>query len=325
MKTKPIDNVKLGIFVVAGLLFFIFSLYMIGLNRNLFGSTFTIQASFHNVNGLTQGNNVRFAGIDVGTVRRIEIESDTSIIVTMVIDKKARNHIKKNSLASVGSDGLMGNKLVDIYSGNEYSPTIEEGDRIHSLKPIETDEMLRTLNTTNENFEVISTDLRKITQKINNSNSLWRLLSDTVITMDLKEAVKSMRDAGQNASKAGNEILLFTQSARKGEGLIGTLLTDTLLSFRLNASLEAIHKASAQTVSATHELDQMLSDVKKGEGALGVLLTDTLMMLKLNRSLDNIEEGTYRFNENMEAMKHHFLFRGYFRKMEKDSSKTLNQ
>ena len=91
MKTKGIDNVKLGIFVMAGLVFFIFSLYMIGKNRNFFGDTFTIQASFRNVDGLTPGNNVRFSGIDVGTVRRIEIESDTSILVTMVILERLRS------------------------------------------------------------------------------------------------------------------------------------------------------------------------------------------------------------------------------------------
>ncbi len=325
MKTKPIDNVKLGIFVITSLLFLIFSLYMIGRNRNIFGSTFTIKASFYNVNGLTPGNNVRFSGIDIGTVRKIEIESDTSILVTMVIDQEARVHIKENSVAAVGSDGLMGNKLININAGSIGSPSVKEGDKIYSVKPIETDEMLRTLNTTNDNFEIISNDLKTITQKINNSNSLWRLLSDTVITMDLKEAVKNIKVAGRNAVVAGDVIIDLTRSAKNGEGLIGSLLVDTLLTDKLRSSLDAIQQASNQAAEATDDLNDMVARLKAGDGTLGNLLTDTLLIYKLHMSLDNIEEGTDRFNENMEAMRHNFLFSGYFKKLEKDSIKSTRK
>src|SRR6185369_14993513 len=116
MTMKTIENAKLGLFVMAGLLFLIFSLYMIGRNRNLFGSSLTISANFRNVNGLMLGNNVRFSGIDVGTVQKIEIVTDTLVKVTMVIDEGVRKFIKRNALASVGTDGLMGNKIININS-----------------------------------------------------------------------------------------------------------------------------------------------------------------------------------------------------------------
>lgn len=321
MKTKPIENTKLGLFVIAGLLFLIFSLYMIGRNRNLFGSTFTVQASFHNVNGLTPGNNVRFAGIDVGTVRSITIESDTSVLVTMVIDKKARPYIRKNSIASVGTDGLMGNQLININSREGGAPAVEEGDRLYSLKPVATDEMLRTLNTTNDNIAVITNDLRKITAKINNSKSLWQMLSDTVMAGDLKQAAVNIRVAGRNASQAGTEIADLARQIRQGEGLAGTLVTDTVLVAQLRQSLEDIHKASEGAAQATNDLQELFKTVKEGDGTAGALLSDTLLLHKLNQSLDNIEQGTARFNENMEAMKHNFLFRGYFRKQEKANRK----
>ncbi|ELR70145.1 Mammalian cell entry related domain protein [Fulvivirga imtechensis AK7] len=317
MKTKPIDNVKLGLFVLAGLVFLIFSLYMIGRNRNIFGSTFTVEASFLDVKGLTPGNNVRFAGIDVGTVRKIIIENDTSILVTMVIDKKARPYIKKNSIAAIGTDGLMGNQLVNISSIPGDAPPIEEGARIRSLKPVETDEMLRTLNTTNENIAIITTDLRKITKKINNSNSLWQLLSDTLIASDLKQAAVNIRRAGQSATIAGNEIADLARQMRKGEGLAGALIADTALVTRLRESLDEIHQASLGAAEATNDLQELFQKVKEGEGAAGALISDTLLVHKLNQSLENIEEGTSRFNENMEAMRHNFLFRGYFKKLEK--------
>ncbi|NJM27023.1 MAG: MCE family protein [Bacteroidia bacterium] len=319
MKNKAIDNAKLGLFVLAGALFIIFSLYMIGRNRSLFGATFTVKASFNNVNGLTPGNNVRFAGIDVGTVHEITIESDTAIVVTMIIDKKARRFIKKNSIAAVATDGLMGNKLININTVPEPAPPVEENDRLASLKPVETDEMLRTLNTTNENIEAITRDLKKITQKINNSNSLWSLLSDTVITHDLKAAAAHIKQAGRSATQAGDEITQLIRQVGGGKGLTGTLITDTLLVADLRQSLIDIHTASNSAAGTVKELETILTQVKTGNGLAGALVSDTTIVNKLNRSIQNIEQGTFRFNENMEALKHNFLFRGYFRKQDKKS------
>ena len=132
MKTKATDNAKLGIFVMAGVVFLIVTLYMIGKNRNLFGSTFTIQASVNNVNGLVPGNNVRFKGIDVGTVKSIALHDDSSIYVTLTIDDKMKPYIKQNALASISTDGLMGNKILNINSQTGDALAVEEG----SLTPI---------------------------------------------------------------------------------------------------------------------------------------------------------------------------------------------
>src|ERR1700741_1104116 len=107
-------NIRLGFFVMAGLLLLISSLYMIGSKRNLFNSTIKVNVTFHNVNGLIEGNNVRFNGIDVGTVSKIQIESDTVLHVELVIDKNVSKFISSTSIASIGTDGLMGNKLVNI-------------------------------------------------------------------------------------------------------------------------------------------------------------------------------------------------------------------
>ena len=152
MSTKQVNNAKVGLFVIAGIIFLVFTLYMIGKNRNLFGSTFTIRALVSNVNGLVPGNNVRFKGIDVGTVKTIKVENDTAISIVMTIDKSIKRYLKKNAIASIGTDGLMGNKLININSQDGEALLIEEGDVIYSKKPIETDEMLRTLNTTNTNI-----------------------------------------------------------------------------------------------------------------------------------------------------------------------------
>lgn len=322
MKSKKVDNTKVGLLVLAGAVFLVFTLYMIGKNRNLFGSTFTIKAVVTNVNGLVPGNNVRFKGIDVGTVVSIHVENDTAVLVTMTIDEKMRPYIKKNAVASIGTDGLMGNKLININSSLGWAEPVKEDDVIQSLKPVETDEMLRTLNTTNKNIEQITENLYEITAKLNRSESLWTLLSDTVITKDLRNAVVDFRKAGANTSELTASVKHAVTRFENGNGLADKLFNDTTLTTKLVYSLDQLQKASGETSGMMRDLKLVVEEMKQGDGTAGLILKDTLLRNSLFKSATNIEQGTDRFNQNMEALKTNFLFRRYFRKMEKEQKKT---
>jgi phospholipid/cholesterol/gamma-HCH transport system substrate-binding protein len=325
MKSKEIDNTKVGLMVLAGLVFLIFTLYMIGKNRNLLGSTFTIRAVVTNVNGLVPGNNVRFKGIDVGTVKSIAVENDTAIYVTMIIDEKMRPHIKKNAIVSIGTDGLMGNKLININSTPGPSHPISPDDVLASRRPVETDEMLRTLNTTNNNIERITQNLYEITVKLNSSQSLWTLLSDTVLAVDLKGAIVDFRKAGANTSDMtahGRDLLTRIE---QGDGLVNRLFTDSMLTYKLESSVAQIESASSQTATMMKDLKTVVDEMRRGEGTAGLLFKDTLMRASLFKSALSIEQGTDRFNQNMEALKSNFLFRGYFRRQEKAQKKETSQ
>lgn len=321
MKTKGIDNAKLGLFVLAGVLFLIVTLYMIGRNRNLFGSTFTLHAVVNNVNGLVPGNNVRFKGIDVGTVKSIALHDDSSIYVTLTIDNKMKKYIKQNAVASISTDGLMGNKMLNINSVSGDAPAVEEGSLIHSIKPVETDEMLRTLNVTNNNLERITYNLKEITAKLNNSRSLWNLLSDTIITRDLKVAVKDFRRAGSNTADLTGNVKKIVNRYDQGDGLVESLFTDSAMNQRLDHSLIKIEQASEKTAEMMKNLETVIAELSKGQGTAGLLLADTTLRNILLRSAGNVEEGTDRFNENMEAMRSNFLFKGYFKEQEKEQKK----
>jgi phospholipid/cholesterol/gamma-HCH transport system substrate-binding protein len=323
MRNKKVDNAKVGLLVLLGLVFLVLTLYMIGKNRNLFGSTFTIKAVLNNVNGLVPGNNVRFKGMDVGTVKSITVANDTAIYVTMTIDEKMKPYIKKNAIASIGTDGLMGNKLININSDSAPSEPVEKGDVIQSRKPVETDEMLRTLNTTNNNIEKITHNLYEITVKLNSSESLWTLLSDTVITKDLKNAVVDFKKAGANTADMTATARNMTQKLEKGNGIAYKLFTDTTLSSQLTYSLHQIELASNQTSAMMKDLKIVVDDMKQGDGTAGLLLKDTLLRQTLFKSAINIEQGTDRFNQNMEALKGNFLFRRYFKKLEKEQKESL--
>ncbi len=195
MKKDTQNNIRLGLFVVVGTAVLVLALYFIGSQRNVFSHTIKIRAQFYNVNGLVAGNNVRYAGIDIGTVDKVRIENDSSVTVYMIIEKKNSKFIKKNSVASVGTDGLMGNKLVNINPGKGSSQIVDDGDVILSLRPIENDEMVRTLNETNENLAAITGDIRKFTARLSKDKGILKLIEDSVSTENIRQALSAIRDS----------------------------------------------------------------------------------------------------------------------------------
>jgi phospholipid/cholesterol/gamma-HCH transport system substrate-binding protein len=193
MKTKG-NNVKLGAMVVTTVVALMAGLYLIGDKQNLFGDTFIISAKFRDVGGLTDGNNVRFGGIDVGTVESVDIFSDTSVLVLMRIDEKYRTHIHPNSLAQLSSDGVMGNRLVSITSYEPHGEPVADGDMIKSLNSVSMDETTRTLSATNQNLKEITDNIVNITNKLD-SSALWIVLQDSSIAQNIQQASYDMSES----------------------------------------------------------------------------------------------------------------------------------
>lgn len=317
MKDELTRNIRVGIIVIAGTVLMIAALYIIGNKQNLFGSTFRVSAQFRNVNGLMAGNNVRLSGINVDTVENVEIVSDSSVKVVMLLENEVKQFIRKNSIASIGTDGLMGNKLVNINSGEGQAENIEEGDVITTQKPFETDEMLRTLNTTNDNIKYISTDLKVMAQKLNSPNTLWSILMDTVIAENVRSAVVSIKQTTNNTAVITGDLSKIVTDVKAGKGTIGKLLTDTSLSGKLNETIVNIEQITDKMAVISGDLSTFSEKIKNGEGAVGTLLMDTIFAGNLNKSMESIKEGAKGFNENMEALKHNILLRKYFKQKDK--------
>ena len=316
-------NLKLGAFVLAGTVFLIVVLYMIGAKRSLFSDTFRISAEFYNVNGLMAGNNVRFAGINIGTVESVEIASDSSVKVVMLIEDKVMPYIKKNAVATVGTDGLMGNKLVNINASKtrEQSDNIADGDKLTTLRPIETDEMIRTLSTTNDNIKNITNDLKTIAHKINSRNTLWSILMDTIVADNVKQAIVNIKMAGSNAAVVIGDLKNLTTDMKTGKGLIGTLITDTSLTTRLDHTMVKLNVAGDNLAVMTGDLSKVSKNLNSKEGTLGMLIMDTMFVKDLKSAMKNLDEGTGGFKDNMEALKHNVILRKYFKKKEKEAQK----
>lgn len=318
MAKTTMENLRLGIFVVLGTALLVLAAYLIGNRQNMFGQTFTISAVFSNANGLQKGNNVRFSGINVGTVRNMEMVNDTTIRVYMVIDENMQQHIKKDAVATIGSDGLVGSMILNILPGNGTGDVIVAGDELQSYTRIATQDMLSTLNTTNENAAILTSDLLKVTQAMTKGKgTLGMLLNDTLMAMDLMRTITNLKNASRNANHTIQKLNTTLDQVDFEKSAAGVLLSDSLNGLKIQNVLTNLELSSTEITATTQNLNNMIREIKEGKGAIDYLANDTILVNSLDQTIKNIEAGSIKFNENMEALKHNFLTRRYFRKLEK--------
>lgn len=213
MKKESINTVKLGLFVAIGIALLVSAIYFVGETKNMFTATFRISALFKDVNGLQVGNNVRFAGINVGTIEGIEILNDTTVKVDMIIAKSTQPFIKKDAKAIIGTDGLMGNKIMNVSPGTSRQPIIEDHDQIGTTVPVSFDDMLVSLKSSIDNTASITTDLAAIMNNIKSGRgTIGKLFMDTVFADNLDRTILNVKQGTkgfkQNMDAAKQSIFL---------------------------------------------------------------------------------------------------------------------
>lgn len=326
MAHKTADNTKLGLLVTAGVVILVVSLYLIGKNQSLFGSTFHLRARFANVNGLMAGNNIRYSGIQAGTVNKITIINDTTIEVDLLIEDEMKPFIRKNALVSIGNEGLMGNKVINITPSRFPADPVDEGALLITKSQIGTDDMLNTLSSTNDNVEIISGNLITTVNRINESKALWRILNDTTLSDGLRLSMHNLQIATENINEMSVSLLALIKDAKNGNGAVGAIIANDTVTQNLKSAVANINAASKESVEVLAKLDSIASvthrSIDNGNGIVHALLKDPSMVKSVNTSLSNVERGTAAFEESMKALKNNFLFRGYFRKLDKLKNKA---
>ncbi|HCE55888.1 MAG: MlaD family protein [Lutibacter sp.] len=322
MKTSNTQKLSLGLFIFFTTIILVIALYLIGNKQNLFGHTFRISAVFNNVNGLILGNNVRYSGINIGTVKNIVMVNDSTICVDMVIEDKMLIHMKKNAVAAIGSDGLVGSMVINIVPGKEVSEALKPGDTIKSYDKTSTTDMLETLNTTNDNAAKLTSDLLKITTAIKEGKgTIGMLIKDAEMASDVKQTVENLKTASTNASLTITELKNVIDAINYEKSMASVLLSDPVSANQLKSVINNLEKSSEHIDSVITNLNRVVLEVKNGEGTINYMIKDTILVNNIDETMENIKEGSVRLNENMEALKHNFLFRGYFRKLEKQKLK----
>lgn len=316
MAKQGVNNIKLGIFVLAGLIVMMVSFYFIGNNTGMFSSGFSLKARFANLDGLTEGNNVLFSGLQAGTVTNIAIINDTTIEVTMLIDSKIRTFIHTTAEAAIGTEGLMGNKVVNIQPVKGGGPIIKNGDLLAAQKVTSMNEMLKTLSRTNNNVETISQALKTTVLRLDTS-AIFDVLNDKSIGVSIKSSLQKINNASNNASEMTHALNDVVMQIKRGKGAAGLLLTDTAFAGNLKTAIAKIRSASDNVNKMSLQLNSAASgisnDLTYGNGPLHALLRDSSVTEKLNTSMTNIQKGTEGLDQIVEALKHNFLVRGYFK------------
>ncbi|MGA9270054.1 MAG: MlaD family protein [Lutimonas sp.] len=326
MRITNAQKIKLGLFVIVTAILLVTALYVIGRKQNIFGGTSYISAIFTNVNGLKLGNNVRYSGINVGTVRKIAMINDTTICVNMALESSILEHIRKDAKAVIGSDGIVGSMVLNIFPGTIESDLLRPGDTLRSIPKISTSDMMSTLSVTNENAAALSSELLKITSSLNEGQgTLGRLLNDEEMGNDLKATVKNLNKVSRDATEVIQDLKGVISDIEFEESLLYVLVNDSLAASQFRSTLTHLEASSEQIEEAVENLNAVILEVKEGDGTFNYIVNDTTLVNDIDETVKNVKEGSVLLNENLEAMRHNFLFKGYFNKIEKEEKKQAKK
>ena len=213
------NKIKLGIFVTIGVAILIIGIYFVGQRQRMFSSTFRLSAVFKDINGLQVGNNVRFSGINVGTIDNIKIVTDSTVQVDMIIDNGSMKFIKKDATAVIGSDGLMGNKILIIACGHGSTKIVKDKDFIASLQPVSFEDIMKKMKVTADNSAKITTDLSVIVHNIRaGKGTVGKLFMDTSFAQDIDKTVSNVKKGSAELNQtidAAQESFLLRKFFKK--------------------------------------------------------------------------------------------------------------
>ena len=262
MANHTTNYFKLGLFVTIGLILFTVAVYYIGDKQNMFGDSIAISARFRNVNGLQKGNNVRYSGINVGTVSMITIVDDSTVQVDMLIEASAGKHIRKDAVTTISSDGLVGNMMVSIIPTENALPHVSSGDVIDSYSRIDASDMLNTLNVTNENAAILTADLLKITQSIlEKEGTFGVLLYDSVLAQDLQLTMQNLKMSSNYIMQASKNLNTTINTLDDPNGLFYKLSQDSLLPNSIDVAVNSLKESGDQISMASKQLNDVMKEL----------------------------------------------------------------
>lgn len=296
---ENLKGARLGIFVFLGTILIILGIFLIGSKEQLFQDTFTVKSYFRDVEGLRTGSIVRLNGINIGSVKDISILNDSlgTVQVSMRLNNNIKQFIRLDSKCSIETEGLVGNKIVIISPGTNNYQLIGNGGTVKSIKKIGFAEIFQETQETMKNINHITAEFAEIVKKVNQGKgTIGKLIND---------------DALYNSATA------LTATADKNLNQItGKLNQVSDVVVDLGSGVKDIIKNVNKSID---NVNLMIDNVKHGEGVLGALIADRsaydsikTVITNLVKTTNNTKVAAFKFAENMEALKHNWLFKGYF-------------
>jgi phospholipid/cholesterol/gamma-HCH transport system substrate-binding protein len=311
-------RVAVGVFISLGLAILIVAVFTIGGQHKAFVKSIRLHIIFDNVQGLQPGNNIWLSGMKVGTVKSIGFYGNSQVAVVLNVEKQAQSHIRKDSKARITTDGLVGNKIVVIDGGSDQARPVADNDSLQSEHIPGTQELMTTLQASNGNLLEITGNLRTISKRLTESQgTLGQLINDPAIADRLRASIDNLRTA-----TAGSEAMIanlrdFSDRLRQPGGLASQLATDTTVFSRLKGAVNQLGQAAAQVDEFSNSLRTAGAGLNDKNSPVGMLLHDQEAADNLQRTLKNLRVSSQELSEDLEALQHNFLLRGFFRKKDK--------
>ncbi|HVU56641.1 MAG TPA: MlaD family protein [Puia sp.] len=315
-------KIAVGAFITIGLAILIVGIFTIGGQRKAFIKTFPLQAVFEDAQGLQAGNNVWLSGIKVGTVKKVAFAGSTGVEVIMNVDQQARGHIHKDAKVRIGTDGLVGNKIVIIEGGTPSLPIVADNENLTGQHYGGMDELMGTLQANNANLLAITGNLKTVSQKLaEGQGTLGQLINDPALGNDLRASINNLQTASAGSEKIIRNLQEYTAGLRRPGSLAEQLVTDTTVFANLKATVARLNDAAASASAFTEKIKSTGDDINKGlsdpNTPIGLLLHDQETADNLQRTIKNLRLSSKELADDLEAVQHNWLLRGFFRKREK--------
>lgn len=326
---KPIQKKRsmiVGILIFIGVIIFLAAVLTLGGRKKVFDKTITLSAVFNDVTGLLEGNNIWYSGVKIGTVDEVKILRQSSVEVVMKIEKRYKDFIFKDSKAKIGSDGLIGNRIVIIYGGTPGMPVVRSGDRLQPEAPLNSAEMMNTLQESNKNLSVITSDIKVVSRKLaGGEGTIGELIADDSMAKHLEATALILKHASGNIQLLTENLADYTSKMQKKGALTYDLINDTMFYTRLKTASLQISEASENARELTKNLREVSYRLRDSSNLAGVIFQDQETADNIRTAVENIQAGTKKFDENMEALQHNFLFRGFFRRRAKQQQQQQKE
>jgi phospholipid/cholesterol/gamma-HCH transport system substrate-binding protein len=300
-----------GFFVLGGLVLFGFALFLIGDRKKLFDDSFVVFAEFERLAGLQAGARVRVAGLGAGEVLSISYPQspEARFRVEMRVVEDLHPLVRTDSVATIQTEGLVGNMMVDIGEGSSGAAKVSEGGTIESREPFEmadlmakASEVADTISTTIDAVEEdLTSAIRKVEVVVTRADGLLQNAGDDVV---------QITRAGREVAKDVESLVADVQA---GRGTVGKLMKDEALHRRIGEIATRVESVAGhaevtfQNVrEASEEAKSAIRDIRDEDGAGPGILSD------LSQTLAAANEAASDLAENTESMKRSFLFRGVF-------------
>jgi len=318
-----------GIFIALGVVIFVVGIFTLGSNQKSFGGGLTINSVFDDVSGLKKGGGVWFSGVKVGTISNIKFIGISQVAVKMNIDKSTQEYIHRNASVRIGSDGLIGNKIVTIDGGSPQAPVIQDGDVLQAEKLISTDDLMKSIQQNSQNLLVITNDFKKVSKQLaEGKGMIGALMSDTVLAMKFRTIVQNLNNTTAATTKMAVQLGKFGDKLNSKGTLADKLLTDTITYKKLSAAVENLQNSTAHTSDIIDNLNRASGKLNGTDSPIGVLLNDPKGATQVKSILDNLQQSSVKLNDNMQALQGNWFFKGFFKDREKakaDSIKKANK